>query len=142
MTFDIALTPQMMGVTLYAGAILLILIGLFAMIARDNVFRMLLGLGLAESGINLFLIAVGFRPDAVAPIQTGVPMGTPMVDPLPQALVLTAIVIGAGVLALAAALIIRVKEGYNTLDASVLAQELNADPQPGTMPATKQGTEV
>ena len=52
----------------YMGAIGLILLGLFAIVMYRNVIRMILGLILLESGINLFLIAVGFRADSVAPI--------------------------------------------------------------------------
>lgn len=116
---------QMLGALLYAGAGSLILVGLFAMVTRHHVMRILYGLVLVESGINLFLVAVGFVPDAAAPILTGGKPVGPMVDPLPQALVLTSIVIGAGVLALALALVIKVYAATGKLDVrtvSALAQ--------------------
>ena len=109
MSPDALLAAEYLGRALYGGAILLIAIGIYAMVARYNLMRVLLGLALVESGVNLFLVAIGFRPDAAAPIIVGGVTDVPMVDPLPQALVLTAIVIGVGVLALAAALLIRVK---------------------------------
>lgn len=124
-------TTEMLGMLLYAGAGGLILIGLLAMVSRHNIMRILFGLVLVESGVNLFLVAAGFRPDAAAPILAGGKAVGPMVDPLPQALVLTAIVIGAGVLALALALVIRVHETTGSLDVrkvSALAQADREEP--------------
>ena len=128
MSPDALLAAEYLGRALYGGAILLIAIGIYAMVARYNLMRVLLGLALVESGVNLFLVAIGFRPDAAAPIIVGGVTDVPMVDPLPQALVLTAIVIGVGVLALAAALLIRVKETYGTLDTREVAKFLAAEP--------------
>lgn len=116
-------TP-MLGNLFYLGAIGLILLGIFCAITMHNLVRILLGLTLLESGVNLFLVAVGFRPDAVAPILLGEDLPA-MVDPVPQALILTAIVIGVGVLALALALTVRIYEREGTLDTFVLAQRLS-----------------
>ncbi len=115
------------GILLYAGAIGLVLIGIYAMIAQHNLMRAILGLVIVESGVNLFLVATGFRNDAAAPIiEPGVTMA--MVDPLPQALVLTAIVIGFGVLALALALLVKVHQTSGTLDTREIARSLAQDP--------------
>lgn len=125
-----------LGKTLYAGAICLVLLGLYGMVVPRNLVRMVLGLVLLESGVNLFLVAAGFRADAAAPILMA-PFATapaPLVDPVPQALVLTAIVIGVGVLALALALAVRVKEAYGTLDAHAVANRMARDT--GADPAT------
>ena len=122
---DAAAQAVWLGNVFYFGAIGLVLLGAFAVVAMGNLIRILLGLGLLEAGVNLFMVAVGYRPDAVAPILSGAaPAGTPMVDPIPQALILTAIVIGVGVLALSLALVIRVYRAYGTLDTRVLAQHL------------------
>ncbi len=118
--------PQLLGWVFYAGAIGLVLIGFAAMILQRHLFRILLGLTLVEAGVNLFLVATGFRPAAVAPILTDPAAVLPMVDPVPQALILTAIVIGVGVLALALGLVIRVQHCYGTLDTRELAQRLAA----------------
>ncbi|OAD23449.1 NADH-ubiquinone oxidoreductase, chain 4L [Candidatus Thiomargarita nelsonii] len=107
----------------YCGAIGLILLGIFAMVMYRHLIRIIFGLILLEAGVNLFLITVGYRPNAVAPIlvEGQVPA---MVDPIPQALVLTAIVIGVGVQALALALVVKTYKAYGTLDTKVLAEKI------------------
>jgi multisubunit Na+/H+ antiporter MnhC subunit len=112
---------QIMGYLLYSGALALIVIGLFVIVTRHHLIRILLGLGLLEAGVNLVLLAAGFRADAQAPIVTELnKVGTSMVDPVPQALILTAIVIGVGVLALALAICLEIHRKYKTLDLRVL----------------------
>jgi multicomponent Na+:H+ antiporter subunit C len=118
----------LLGYTIYAGAAGLIVIGLYAMVAKRHLIRILLGLSLLEAGVNLSLVAAGFRPDSVAPIfGASVSAGATMVDPVPQALILTAIVIGVGVLAMALAMAIKVQRAYNTLDTRQLAEHLASD---------------
>ena len=78
-------------------------------------------------GANLFLLLASFHPDAAAPILLD---GTPpavMADPVPQALVLTAIVIGVGILALALSLVLKVQQAYGTLDIRELRRRLEQD---------------
>lgn len=115
-------------VILYIGAINLIIIGLFGLLMIKNVFRMLLSLVLLESGVNLLLILSGFQEAGIAPIfLPGNSTEQLMNDPVPQALVLTAIVIGVGVQALALALILRVKHHYHTLDMNEIRLQLEHD---------------
>lgn len=111
----------------YLGAAGLILLGMFALVVYRNAIRLVLGLMILEAGVNLFLITTGFRPNAAAPILTGAVAGENMVDPIPQALVLTAIVIGVGVQALALALIVRAHRAYGTLDTQEWARRLAED---------------
>ena len=113
------------GMTLYAGAIGLIVIGVTGIVISKNLFRILLALVIAEAGANMMLVLAGFRFDAIAPIVTG--QGTQMVDPVPQAMVLTAIVIGVGIQALALSLIMQVYRLYGTLDIRVLSRRLEQD---------------
>jgi multisubunit Na+/H+ antiporter MnhC subunit len=109
----------------YIGAIGLILLGIFAIVTFRHLIRIIFGLMLLESGINLFLIIIGYRGEAVAPILVNGELPTAaMVDPIPQALVLTAIVIGVGVQALALALVIKTYKAYGSLDTQILAQKL------------------
>lgn len=125
------LNPPDLITTLVAGGIGLIVIGAVGLAVSRHLLRLVLALGLAEAGANLLLVLAGYRWDAVAPILTGEAMGLPltqpMVDPIPQALVLTSIVIGVGVQALAVALLIRVKEAYGTLDIRELKPLLERD---------------
>jgi multicomponent Na+:H+ antiporter subunit C len=69
-----------------------------------------------EYAVNLFFILAGFRIEGRSPIFSKEKMISNMVDPLPQALVLTAIVIGLAVTALIAAIAIRIYEKYGTFD--------------------------
>lgn len=115
-------TSQLLGYILYAGALILIAIGLYVIVSRQHAIRILLGLSLLESGVNLILVTAGFREHAAAPIITdSIKQGSVMVDPVPQALILTTIVIGVGVLALALAICIEVQRRYGTLNMRKLA---------------------
>lgn len=127
------------GMVFFFTAIGLSLIGLAGMLLSNHLFRMVLGLAIAEAGANLLLILAGYRWDAVAPILTGGAV-QPMVDPVPQAMVLTAIVIGVGVQALALSLVIRVYQGYGTLVMSEARQAMqhDLDAAAGVHPARSQ----
>jgi multisubunit Na+/H+ antiporter MnhC subunit len=118
--------PDLISI-LIAGGVGLVAIGAVGLAVSRHLLRLVLALGLAEAGGNLLLVLAGYRWDAVAPILTGVPVTHPMVDPVPQALVLTSIVIGVGVQALAVALLIRVKESYGTLDIRELKTRMERD---------------
>lgn len=93
----------------------LIIIGLYAVIFRKNLIKMIIGITLIESGVNLFLITLGYRENSIAPIYTSSPGGV-MSYPVPQALTLTSIVIGVAVLALMLSLVIQIYRHYGTLD--------------------------
>jgi len=98
----------------------MILIGLYAVLFRRNLIKLVFGISIIESGINLFLILLGYRDEGVAPIFTSLPSGTTypeeMVLPVPQALTLTSIVIGVAVLALMLSLVMHIYRKYGTLD--------------------------
>ena len=101
----------------YIGAFGLVLVGLLTILSKHNLIKVIVGLSILDTGINLFLISVGYLSDGTAPIfsMPGAEPGT-MVDPVPQALVLTAIVIGVAVLALALGLAVRLYREYGVLD--------------------------
>jgi multicomponent Na+:H+ antiporter subunit C len=101
----------------YFAVIGLILVGLYALIFKRNLIKMVIGITLIEGGVNLFLITLGFREDSTAPIYTTSPGGI-MSLPVPQALTLTSIVIGVAVLALMLSLVIQIYRHYKTLDAN------------------------
>jgi multicomponent Na+:H+ antiporter subunit C len=101
----------------YIGAFGLILVGLYIMLVKHNLIKVIIGLGILDTGVNLFLISVGYITKGTAPIFSRSGMDAAhMVDPVPQALVLTAIVIGLAVLALALSLAIRLYQHYGTLN--------------------------
>ena len=104
----------------YIAVVAMVFIGLFAVMFRRNLIKMVIGISILESGVNLFLIILGYRDDGVAPIFTSMPPGTTypeeMVLPVPQALTLTSIVIGVAVLALMLSLVMHIYKKYGTLD--------------------------
>ncbi len=121
------MTVPTLEFTLYTGAIGLVVIGAVGLVASTHLFRMLLALALAEAGANLLLVLAGYRWDAVAPILTAAPVTGPMVDPVPQAMVLTAIVIGVGIQAFAVAVLLRVKRAYGTLEMYELRRRMERE---------------
>jgi multisubunit Na+/H+ antiporter MnhC subunit len=91
---------SMHGLFLYNAAALIV-IGVFGILTRRNIIKILLAINILQTGVNLLLVAVGWRPDGLAPIVTERTSGlVGFVDPLPQAMVLTAIVIAFGTTAL------------------------------------------
>ena len=125
------------GLIFFASAIGLSAIGIAGMVLSNHLFRMVLALAIAEAGANLLLILAGYRWDAVAPILVEQTNVQPMVDPVPQAMVLTAIVIGVGVQALALSMVIRIRQRYGTLDMRAARQRMlhDLDAAAGVPPA-------
>jgi len=101
----------------YIACFALVFIGLYVVLVKSNLIKVIIGISLIDTGVNLFLISVGYIHAGTAPIFSEAAQ-TPqqMVDPVPQALVLTAIVIGVSVLALALSIAIRLYGHYGTLD--------------------------
>ena len=102
----------------YIGAVMLIVIGFYAIVTQTNLIKLVLGLSIVDYGVNLLIVSVGFHPGGTAPIFTASELDPGMffVDPVPQALTLTSIVIGACVTAMTLALVIKMKDEYGTLD--------------------------
>ncbi len=102
----------------------LIIIGLYAVLFKRNLIKMIIGITLIESGVNLYLITLSFREGSVAPIYTAdTTANTVMSLPVPQALTLTSIVIGVAVLALMLSLVIHIFRHYKTLDVRKIKEE-------------------
>ncbi|UCD12898.1 MAG: cation:proton antiporter subunit C [Thermoplasmatales archaeon] len=99
----------------YIAVAALVLIGLYALVFKRNLIKLVIGVVLIESGVNLFLIILGYREESIAPIYTSSPGGV-MSFPVPQALTLTSIVIGVAVIALMLSLVIHIYRHYGTLD--------------------------
>lgn len=106
----------------YIAVIGLILIGLAAVIFKRNLIKIVIGITIIESGVNLFLITLAYRQDSTAPIYHGTGFRI-MSLPVPHALTLTSIVIGVAVLALMLTLIIYIYRNYKTLDARKIGEE-------------------
>ena len=95
-------------------SIVLVLTGLYGLMAKRNLIKKIIGLYILDGGVILYFVSVGYRSGASAPIlEKGVEK---VVDPIPQALMLTAIVIGICVTALALSIAVKIYENYQTLD--------------------------
>ncbi len=101
---------------IFASCIILFLIGLYAIVTKRNLIKIAIGFVLIEYAINLFFALVGFKRGALAPIITQLDTPHNFVDPIPQALVLTAIVIALGTTALMLTIILRIYNRYKTFD--------------------------
>ena len=110
------------GVTI---AVILFGVGIFALIIRRDLVIKLLALGLIDSSSVLFLVSLNAKTDGVAPIVHG--PGANYVDPLPQALVISAIVINFALLALALVFVMLLVERYHTTDSVRIAAEVEKE---------------
>ncbi len=91
----------------------LVLIGLWGVLARPNLFKIAIAFSVMETGVNLVILSVGYIRGRTAPIlDSAADTATAvqkMTDPVPQALVLTAIVIGLAVTALMLSYAVRLR---------------------------------
>lgn len=105
---------------IYYLCFVVFLIGLYGVCCKKNVVKIILGLWIMEYSVNLFLILLGYRKNGIPPILNKEmeikEFYQKAVDPLPQAMVLTSIVIGLGVLALMVSVAIRLYQRYGTFD--------------------------
>jgi len=101
---------------IYYIAFILIGVGLYGIVSQKNLFKQLVSLTIIDTAVNIFIVSLGYLDGAEAPIYSYVTPVANFVDPLPQALVLTAIVIGVGILALASMLLIHINEEHGSVD--------------------------
>lgn len=104
----------------YALCLMLFMVGLYGVMVKRNLIKIIISLIIMESAVNIFIVMVGYRRNGIAPILNKAMEAEKFVqstvDPLPQALVLTAIVIGLGVTAMTVAIAMRLYERYGTYD--------------------------
>ena len=91
-------------------------IGLYIIITKRNLIKMVMGIVILESAVNFFLVSLGYRSGGATPIYTNAPQSL-MVLPVPQALTLTSIVIGVSVTALMLTMIILIHRHTGSIDA-------------------------
>jgi len=92
-------------------------VGLYVLLFKRNLIKIVMGITILSSAVNLFLVTLGYRQDGIAPIFTLSPEGA-MVLPVVQALTLTNIVIGVSVAALMLALIVRLFRKTGKIDSN------------------------
>ena len=106
----------MIGNFPYVAVVIFIGLGIYTLMFKKNLIKIAIGVCLIENGVNLFLITLGYRKGAIAPIYTQAPYGQAMVLPTPQALTLTSIVIGIATTALILSVAMMIYKHYETLD--------------------------
>jgi multicomponent Na+:H+ antiporter subunit C len=102
--------------TVYLLCFVLFLVGLYGVITRRNLVKIAISLSIMEFSIFLLLVLVGYIDGGEAPIVDPLQPAATYVDPLPQAMVLTAIVIGLATTAMLMAIAIRLYRKHGTFD--------------------------
>ena len=111
--------------TVYFMCAVLLMMGLYCLVAKKNIVKKIIGIVIMDYAVNLYLITIGYKNGGVAPIidkTTSPALLERFVDPLPQALVLTSIVIGLGTLSLMVSMVIRLYEKHGTFDMSQISK--------------------
>ena len=115
--------------------ITLMMIGLYAIIAKNNLVKKILGMNIFQTAIILFYVSIGAKKGATIPILehghgpshgagSHVVHAADYMNPLPHVLMLTAIVVGVATTALALALVVRINEAYGTIeDVEIYAED-------------------
>ncbi len=103
----------------YVASVVLVALGFYVIMTKKNLIKIVLGMSIVDYGINLFIVSTGFNEGGTAPIykMSEFFSSSYFVDPVPQALTLTSIVIGACVDAMALSIVIMIKKRYGTVDA-------------------------
>ncbi len=109
------LLPSLFAQWNYFLVIALMMIGFYAVIARGNMVKKMVGLNIFQTSVFMLYISMGKVDDATAPILTSDPT-TIYSNPLPHVLILTAIVVGVSTTAVGYALIIRIQESFGTIE--------------------------
>ncbi|HNS31885.1 MAG TPA: sodium:proton antiporter [bacterium] len=105
---------------IYLLVAIVFFVGLYGIVAKKNIIKIIVGINIVGYAVNLLFILLGYKWNGIAPVMTRKIELSEFykysVDPLPQALVLTSIVIDLAFLAFLAALAIRLYEKYGTFD--------------------------
>ena len=107
----------------------LLLIGLYGMLAKPNLVRKLMAMNILQVAVIMFFISLAAKSGATVPIAAEgdeAPVATEYVNPLPHALMLTAIVVSVSTTGVALALLIRIHRRYGTLNEVELLEKLRA----------------
>jgi multisubunit Na+/H+ antiporter MnhC subunit len=111
----------MMGFNGISIGIVVVLVGIYGILTKRNIIKMIMSVYVMNSGVILLFVSIGYIAGGQAAILED--SNKLMVDPLPQAVMLTTLVIGLGITALALALAIKVYDEYRTLNTKKLLEE-------------------
>jgi multicomponent Na+:H+ antiporter subunit C len=110
----------------YVAVALLLGVGTYMLIENSNLVKKVIGMNVFQTGIFLFFITSAYVEGGNPPVVHEGAHGVTYVSPLPHVLILTAIVVGVSLTAVALALVVRIYAEYGTLDEDVL-REVRAD---------------
>lgn len=105
----------------------LLLVGLYGMLAAPNLVRKLMGMNIMQTAVIVFFLALAAKTGATFPLtgpDAAAPAADAYVNPLPHALMLTAIVVGVSTTGVALALVIRIQRRFGTLEEPELLAKL------------------
>lgn len=119
---------ELFGLFNYWVVVFLMMAGFYVVIAQGNLIKKLIGLGLFQASVFIFYISLGYVEGAIAPIL--VDGAARYANPLPQVLILTAIVVSVATTAVGLALAVRIHEAYGSVEEDdIHALDLKADEQ-------------
>ena len=107
---------ELLGLYNYWVFAILLMTGLYAVITKANLFKKLIGISIFQSAVFLLYITMDKVDGGTAPIIQADQLDQIYSNPLPQVLILTAIVVGIATLALGLALVVRIYEAYGTVE--------------------------
>jgi multicomponent Na+:H+ antiporter subunit C len=129
-----SLVAQFMGKYNYWAIIGLIMIGLYAMIAKRNLVKKIIGMNILQTAVILFFVSIGAKQGKTIPIIAyghgdegyHAVQAFDYINPLPHVLMLTAIVVSVATLGVALALAVKVHRHYGSLDEDDIAERIKA----------------
>jgi multicomponent Na+:H+ antiporter subunit C len=107
---------MMLNYLAYAVAAWVFLWGLYGIVTSKNLVHQVVCLAILQTSTYVLLLAIGFKVGGTAPIFADIPVGTPVVDPLVQALMLTDVVVEGTVMALLLSMVVKANEVAGTVD--------------------------
>ncbi|MCG8688492.1 MAG: cation:proton antiporter subunit C [Desulfobacterales bacterium] len=114
--------------------VILMMIGLYAMIAKNNLIKKVVGMSIFQTAIILFYVSIGYKHNATIPIIQGdhghgahdaAIQAAHYINPLPHVLMLTAIVVSVATFGVAMALCVKIYQRYQTLEEDELRMRLS-----------------
>ena len=105
----------------YWVTVFLMIAGLYIVVSRGNLMKKLIGLGILQTSVYLLYIAPGKLIGGTAPIIAD--QFQTYSNPLPHVLILTAIVVGVATLALGLAIVVRIREAYDTIEEDEILEQ-------------------
>lgn len=109
----------------YAVALAAIMLGLYAVAFKGNLIKKVIGLSVISNGVHLLFVSLGYRTGGIMPVLQDMNIGAfaqSAVDPLPQAFVLTSIVINLSITAVALSMIVLIYRQFGTIEADKIRE--------------------